>query len=97
MDTASKQAISFCDACGETDLAVSMGCASNPNLDMCLTCYECMCQNKEPTLVPVRNDVDITPRNIVKYKSPWYYRDHCKTLPEDLKRELAQHEIMLQQ
>lgn len=87
-----KEMIAICNACGQIDLDMSMGCEESPNIDLCLTCYEIICQSFEPgdselepdqELEPSNVQVlypnknnDFKPRNVVKFRSALPYYYH---------------------
>jgi len=62
------------------DLGMSMGCDQYPDIDICMTCYDLGYRNIEvdnQSLAEEIKQFDITPRNIMRYRSVFPYYYHC--------------------
>ena len=82
-DNSLKSMISLCDACGDIDLPMSMGCEEYNDIDLCMACYNIGYQSIEQITYPKSTSdldnmlTDISPRNIVRYRSPFPYIYLC--------------------
>jgi len=78
-----REMITICSCCGKMDLDVSVGCEEYLDIDMCMNCYDLGYRDftnskLEKTIESnYTDDTDITPRNIMKYRSPFPYYYHC--------------------